>query len=73
MPRIIAATRYLILFPIVGLALAAAAIFVFGGIFLLLELAKVTGEALEAVMHLEAPHPADPTRPHTGEFLRSGS
>jgi len=45
--RIIGATRYLVLLPIVGLALAAAVLFVFGGIGLVLFLIKNTSLAVE--------------------------
>jgi uncharacterized membrane protein YqhA len=54
MPRFFAATRYLIILPIIGLGLAAAAFFVFGGIGLIRLLVEVIGEAL-GLIHVE-PH-----------------
>lgn len=46
MKRFFAATRYLIIVPIIGLGLAAAAFFLFGGFNLLAILVETTGEAL---------------------------
>jgi uncharacterized membrane protein YqhA len=45
--RIIGATRYLVLIPIIGLALAAAVLFAFGGIGLVLFLIKNASLAVE--------------------------
>jgi uncharacterized membrane protein YqhA len=54
MSRFFIATRYLIILPIIGLGLAAAAFFVFGGIGLIRLLVEVIGEAL-GLVHVE-PH-----------------
>jgi uncharacterized membrane protein YqhA len=46
MSRFFAATRYLIIIPIIGLGLAAAAFFIFGGINLIILLVESIGIAL---------------------------
>jgi uncharacterized membrane protein YqhA len=52
MPRVIATTRYLILIPIIGLGLAAAVFFVFGGIGLI----RLLVESLAVYVGLAEPH-----------------
>lgn len=47
MPRIIGWSRYLVIFPIIGLLLAAAALFVFGGIGMIAALIEGTVHALQ--------------------------
>ena len=46
MSRFFAATRYLIIIPILGLGIAAAAFFVFGGVNLIILLVEAIGIAL---------------------------
>ena len=53
MSRFFAATRYLIIIPIIGLGFAAAAFFLFGGVGLIRFLVEAIGEAL-GLIHLEA-------------------
>jgi uncharacterized membrane protein YqhA len=53
MSRFFAATRYLIIIPIIGLGFAAAAFFLFGGIGLIRFLVEAIGEAL-GLVHLDA-------------------
>jgi uncharacterized membrane protein YqhA len=52
MSRFFAATRYLIIIPIIGLGFAAAAFFLFGGVNLIRFLFEAIGEAL-GLIHLE--------------------
>jgi uncharacterized membrane protein YqhA len=63
MPRLIGATRYLVLLPIIGLLLASAAFFIFGGIGLIVTLIEgalslargagsLTGESLPAEVEI---------------------
>ncbi len=52
LPRSLAATRYLVLFPIIGLALAAAMLFIFGGFNLL----KLIFETTMGYLGLAQPH-----------------
>lgn len=47
--RIVAQSRFLILVPIAGLALAAAFLFLFGGILLIVELFRAAGDAIGAI------------------------
>ena len=49
MSRIISATRYLVILPVLGLAIAASVFFVFGGIGLLRLLVELTIETLGAL------------------------
>lgn len=57
MARFLAVTRYLIIIPIIGLGLSAAAFFLFGGINLLQLLAEITAASLGLVetTHVEEP------------------
>jgi uncharacterized membrane protein YqhA len=68
MTRIVAGTRYLIIIPIIGLGLAAAAFFVFGG-FLLIELVIQSALELLGIISVEA-HTAE-TVPLEIEILES--
>ncbi len=52
MNRFFVATRYLIIIPVIGLGLAAAAFFIFGGIGLIRVLIEAMGEIL-GLVHIE--------------------
>jgi uncharacterized membrane protein YqhA len=55
-PRIIVATRYLVIVPIIGLAIAAAVFFVFGGINMIVIIFEAL---LSGLGIIEAAHAAE--------------
>ena len=70
MSRFFAATRYLIILPIIGLGLASAAFFVFGGYGLIKLLVEVIGEAL-GIIHVEHSEEGLPVVIEVVEFVHT--